>query len=327
MATESRHEDQLPAVIDEIVATYDQVSRINHLDLRPLPSREAVREILDGLKEILFPGYFGRRYFTPSNIRYHIGDRVYQVYRALAAQVYRSILHECRRTAGECDHCQDLAGELALRFLKRIPDLRRMLAGDVQALYDGDPAAKSLDEIIFSYPGLEAVAVYRIAHELWQMGVPLLPRIMTEIAHSTTGIDIHPGARIGRNFFVDHGTGVVVGETCEIGDNVKIYQGVTLGALSISKDDRGAVIRGRKRHPTIRDGVTIYSGATLLGGETVVGEGSTVGGNVWLTHSVPANSVVFVEEPALRVEDKHTRKRSGAKKVGRARTRRRSKGQ
>jgi serine O-acetyltransferase len=198
-----------------------------------------------------------------------------------------------------------------------------MLAGDVQALYDGDPAAKSLDEIIFSYPGLEAVAVYRIAHELWQMGVPLLPRIMTEIAHSTTGIDIHPGARIGRNFFVDHGTGVVVGETCEIGDNVKIYQGVTLGALSISKDDRGAVIRGRKRHPTIRDGVTIYSGATLLGGETVVGEESTVGGNVWLTHSVPANSVVFVEEPALRVEDKHTRKRSEAKKVGRARTRRR----
>ena len=308
MFSEGRHEDQLPGIIDAIVATYDEVSRIKHLDLRPLPSREAVRDILEGLKEILYPGYFGRRHFTPSNIRYHIGDRVYQVYRALSDQVYRSILHDCRRSSGECDHCREGAREIALAFLRCIPDIRRMLAGDVQALYDGDPAAKSLDEIIFSYPGLEAVTVYRIAHELYGLGVPLLPRIMTEIAHSTTGIDIHPGAKIGKNFFVDHGTGVVIGETCEIGDNVKIYQGVTLGALSFPKDERGDLVRGRKRHPTISDGATIYSGATLLGGDTVVGERSTIGGNVWLTHSVPANSVVVVEEPALRVEDKGRRK-------------------
>ncbi|HUX00735.1 MAG: serine O-acetyltransferase EpsC [Phycisphaerae bacterium] len=321
MSTEGRYEDRLPAIIDAIVATYDEVSRINHLDLRPLPSREAVQEILEGLKEILYPGYFGRRNFTPSNIRYHIGDRVYQVYRALADQVYRSILHECRRSEGECDHCRETAREIALEFLMRIPDIRRRLAGDVQALYDGDPAAKSLDEIIFSYPGLEAVTVYRIAHELYGLGVPLLPRIMTELAHSATGIDIHPGAKIGKNFFVDHGTGVVVGETCEIGDNVKIYQGVTLGALSFPKDGRGDLIRGRKRHPTICDGVTIYSGATLLGGDTVVGKGSTIGGNVWLTHSVPDDSVVVVEEPGLRVEERG--KQKGKRRSGTAVSKRR----
>ena len=321
MSTEGRHEDRLPAIIDAIVATYDEVSRINHLDLRPLPSREAVQEILEGLKEILYPGYFGRRNFTPSNIRYHIGNRVYQVYRVLADQVYRSILHECRRSEGECDHCRQTAREIALEFLGRIPDIRRRLAGDVQALYDGDPAAKSLDEIIFSYPGLEAVTVYRIAHELYGLGVPLLPRIMTELAHSATGIDIHPGAKIGKNFFVDHGTGVVVGETCEIGDNVKIYQGVTLGALSFPKDGRGDLIRGRKRHPTIRDGVTIYSGATLLGGDTVVGEGSTIGGNVWLTHSVPDDSVVVMEEPGLRVEERS--KQKGNRQSGTAVSKRR----
>jgi len=323
MSDKTRHEDELPEVVDRIVATYEDVSKINHLGLRLLPSREAIVEILHGLKEILYPGYFGRRHFTRKNIRYHIGDRVYRVFRGLSEQIYRSILHECRRSTGECDHCRGIAQGSALRFLKRIPDIRRMLAGDVQALYDGDPAAKSLDEIIFSYPGLEAVTVYRIAHELWEMQIPLLPRIMTEIAHSATGIDIHPGARIGRNFFVDHGTGVVIGETCEIGDNVKIYQGVTLGALSFPKDERGAVIRGRKRHPTIGDHVTIYSGATLLGGETVVGKGSTVGGNVWLTHSVPPNSVVAVEEPGLKVEDKAKRERRERPKPGPTKARRR----
>ncbi len=323
MSDKTRCEDELPGVVDRIVATYEDVFKINHLDLRLLPSREAVVEILHGLKEILYPGYFGRRHFTRKNIRYHIGDRVYQVFRGLSEQIYRSILHECRRSTGECDHCREIAQGCALRFLKRIPDIRRMLAGDVQALYDGDPAAKSLDEIIFSYPGLEAVTVYRIAHELWEMQIPLLPRIMTEIAHSATGIDIHPGARIGRNFFVDHGTGVVIGETCEIGDNVKIYQGVTLGALSFPKDERGAVIRGRKRHPTIGDRVTIYSGATLLGGETVVGKGSTVGGNVWLTHSVPPNSVVAVEEPSLKVEDKAKRETRERPKPGPTKARRR----
>jgi len=298
------HEESIPEIIGEIVATYDRLSKINHLGLRSLPSREAVSEIIDGLKEILYPGYFGRRHFTKQNIRYHIGDRIYQVYRLLTEQIYLSIIHECRRTEGECNHCDGLATRLAADFMRRLPRVRRLLQGDVQAAYDGDPAARSVDEIIFSYPGLAAITVYRIAHELREMKVPLLPRIMTEIAHSSTGVDIHPGACIGESFFIDHGTGVVIGETTEIGDNVKIYQGVTLGAMSFPKDETGQLIRGKKRHPTVEDEVTIYSGATLLGGDTVVGKGSTIGGNVWLTHSVPPHSIIMIEEPALVVEDK-----------------------
>jgi len=304
MASESDQAGGVPEIIDETVGTYDTISSINHLGRRALPSREAVAGILDGFREILFPGYFGRRSFTRENIRYHIGDRIWQVYRLLKEQIYLSIVHGHQQDDGPPATFRDRANDLALACLRRIPRLRERLEGDVQALYDGDPAAKSLAEIIFAYPGLQAVTVYRIAHELWEMNVPLLPRIMTEMAHSATGIDIHPGARIGRRFFIDHGTGVVIGETTEIGDNVKLYQGVTLGALSFPKDQNGQVIRGRKRHPTLGDNVTIYSGATLLGGETVVGEGSTIGGNVWLTHSVPPNSVVMIEEPALVVADK-----------------------
>jgi len=304
MDTPSSQDGDIPEIIDRIVGTYEAISRINHLGRRALPSRETVADILAGLKEILYPGYFGRRNFTRENIRYHIGDRVWQVHRLLLEQIRLSLLHGRPETEEERHTCSRRASDVAVEFLRRIPRLREFLEEDVQALYDGDPAAKSLEEIIFSYPGLEAVTVYRIAHELWQMEVPLLPRIMTEMAHSATGIDIHPGARIGRRFFIDHGTGVVIGETTEIGDNVKIYQGVTLGALSFPKDEKGEVVRGRKRHPTLGDHVTIYSGATLLGGETVVGEGSTIGGNVWLTHSVPPGSVVMIEEPALVVAGK-----------------------
>jgi len=307
-------EDQLPQIITDIVATYGDISKINHLDDRPLPSRQAVVELIEGLKEILYPGYFGRRHFTPQNIAYHIGDRVYQVYRLLAEQVYLSILHDCRRTQGQCTHCGDLAADTAVEFMRRLPRIRRMLEGDVQAAYEGDPAAKSLDEIIFSYPGVEAVTVYRVAHELWDLKVPLLPRIMTEIAHSATGIDVHPGAAIGEHFFIDHGTGVVIGETSEIGANVRIYHGVTLGAKSVPKGEKMERMRGAKRHPTIEDDVTIYPGATLLGGETVVGRGSTIGGNVWLTHSVPPNSVVMIEDPGLRVAEK--RKETEARRAG-----------
>jgi len=312
-------EDGLPEIIERIVRTYDEVSKINQLGIRQLPSRDAVVELIRGLKEILYPGYFGRRNLTRENVPYHIGDKVHNVYRQLAEQIYLSVQHECRRTEqSECGHCRKLAGDLGLQFLQRLPEVRRLLAGDVQATYDGDPAARSLDEIIFSYPGVAAITVYRLAHELWRLSVPLLPRIMTEIAHSETGIDIHPGAVIGENFFIDHGTGVVIGETTEIGRNVKIYQGVTLGALSFAKDEKGELLRGRKRHPTIGDNVTIYSGATLLGGETVVGEGSTVGGNVWLTHAVPAQSFVRVEEPSLVVADKKKHAKAAADKAGAA---------
>jgi serine O-acetyltransferase len=317
-------EDELPRIIADIVATYGEVSKINHLDDRPLPSRQAVQEIIEGLKEVLYPGYFGRRHFTPQNIAYHIGDRVYRVYRLLAEQVYLGVLHDCQRTQGLCTHCGDLAADTAVEFMRRLPRLRQMLEGDVQAAYEGDPAAKSLDEIIFSYPGVEAVTVYRIAHELWDLKVPLLPRIMTEIAHSATGIDIHPGATVGKHFFIDHGTGVVIGETTQIGDNVRIYHGVTLGAKSVPKGEKMELIRSAKRHPTIEDDVTIYPGATLLGGETVIGKGSTIGGNVWLTHSVPPNSVVMIEDPGLVVAEKHAAKgagRAGGASKSRSKTR------
>ena len=188
-------------------------------------------------------------------------------------------------------------------FFSKLPMVREMLEYDVQAAFDGDPAAKSLDEIIFSYPCLVAISIYRLAHELFEQGIPLIPRMMTEYAHSITGIDIHPGARIGKSFFIDHGTGVVIGETCEIGNNVKLYQGVTLGALSFPKDERGKIIRGVKRHPTIEDDVTIYAGATILGGQTIIGKGSVVGGNVWLTHSIPPYTKVTIEEPRLRISE------------------------
>jgi serine O-acetyltransferase len=305
-------EDQLRDIIARVVRTYDEVSTINQLGLRRLPSRDAVADLLERLKEVLYPGYFGHQRLTRDNIHYHIGDQVHEVCRLLAEQIYLSVQHECRRTdRPECPHCRTLAADLSVRFLERVPELRRRLAGDVRAAYDGDPAARSLDEIIFSYPGVAAITVYRIAHELWDLDVPLLPRIMAEIAHGQTGIDIHPGARIGENFFIDHGTGVVIGETAEIGHNVKLYQGVTLGALSFPKDEAGRLLRGHKRHPTIGDNVTIYSGATLLGGETVVGEGSTIGGNVWLTHAVPPHSFVRLEEPGLVVAEKKGRR--GAK--------------
>jgi len=308
MARPSGRDEGIPKIIDDIVATYDSLSGTNHLSHRPLPSHTAVREAIEGLKEVLYPGYFGRRHLNRANIRFHIGDRIWQIHRMLTEQVYLSVLHECKLTQAECGHCESLAEETTLEFLRRIPAVRAMLAEDVQAAFDGDPAARSLDEIIFSYPGLEAVTVYRMAHELWELKVPLLPRIMSETAHSSTGIDIHPGARIGRSFFIDHGTGVVIGETTEIGDRVRLYQGVTLGALSLQKDDAGRLVRGTKRHPTIEDDVTIYAGATILGGQTVVGRGSTIGGNVWLTHSVPPQSVVMIEDPGLVVANKKSRK-------------------
>jgi len=293
--------------VEAVVKTYDEVSKINHLGLSPLPSREQIIEIITGLKEIVYPGYFGRQNFTRDNITFHIGDRMLSVFRALGQQIYRSFLHECQLASPDCDHCAKAAEQVALDFLGHIPKIRRLLAKDVQATYDGDPAAKSLDEIIFSYPGLEAITVYRFAHELHIMTVPLLPRIMTEYAHSITGVDIHPGATIGESFFIDHGTGVVVGETTQIGNNVKIYQGVTLGAHSFPKDEKGQLVRGRKRHPTIEDDVTIYSGATILGAEAVIGKGSVIGGNVWLTGPVPPGSVVTIESPGLVYRDKSRR--------------------
>jgi serine O-acetyltransferase len=227
-----------------------------------------------------------------------MGQAVTALFDMLSEQITHSIRHDCFRYDLSCSDCGDRGYETALAVLESIPSIRKILATDIRAAYEGDPAAKSHDEIIFSYPGIYAMSVYRVAHRLFELNVPLLPRIMTEHAHSITGIDIHPGARIGESFVIDHGTGVVIGETTVIGNNVRIYQGVTLGALSLPKN-AGEKLRGKKRHPSIADDVIIYSGATILGGDTVIGERSVIGGNVWITESVPPDTTVMMEPPRL----------------------------
>jgi len=292
------YRSQIPSLVEEIVDSCRTEQKTAHLVAALIPSKESVVEILEDLKGILFPGYFRRQEIDPFSLRYQIGSQVNNIFEKLAMQISRSIRHECRRLNNLCTFCIERGQKEALVFLGKIPSLRKILATDVQAAYDGDPAAKSLDEIIFSYPGLQAIATYRMAHEIHAQGVPLLPRIMTEHAHSATGIDIHPGAQIGDTFFIDHGTGVVIGETTEIGKAVKIYQGVTLGALSFPKDSEGNIIRGRKRHPTIQDEVTIYSNATILG-PILIGARSVIGGNTWITREVPPDTVVTMETPHL----------------------------
>jgi len=264
----------------------------------PIPSKEAVIDIIQQLRGILFPGYFSREKIDPVNLKYNLGRSVSHVFDMLAEQVVRSIRHDCLRYHQPCSECRERGQKVALDLIDAIPAIRRRLASDVRATYQGDPAAKSTDEIIICYPGIYAITVYRIAHRLYVHEVPLLPRIMTEYAHSITGIDIHPGADIGERFVIDHGTGVVIGETTRIGNNVRIYQGVTLGGLSIPMGS-GDSLRGRKRHPTIEDDVIIYSGATILGGAAVIGARSVIGGNVWITESVPPDTRVVMETPKL----------------------------
>jgi len=257
-----------------------------------LPSRAAVIEALKRLFEAFFPGFVGRQFLTHANVAFHTGALLDEVAEELTEQIYAAVCHEGLNEEGDRERCRGFAEDAVIRLFERLPEVRRRLLLDVQAGYDGDPAAKNANEVIFSYPGLVAIATYRVAHELELLGVPLLPRIMTEWAHSRTGIDIHPGATIGERFFIDHGTGVVIGETSIIGNNVKLYQGVTLGALSFPKDERGNLIRGLRRHPEIGDNVVIYGGATLLGSVTI-GEGAVIGGNVWLTQSVPPHTKVI----------------------------------
>ncbi len=290
---------------EEIVSSYDVEERTRRIGESFLPSRSKIVEIVDRLRQILFPGFFGHKRLTKENVRYHVGNLLVRLADELGEQITHCICSD--RACPECDSpevCRQRANHIARDFLSRIPMIRTALAFDAQAAYDGDPAAKSIDEVIYSYPGFYAVMVYRLAHELVTLNVPLMPRIMSEHAHSITGTDIHPGATIGRSFFIDHATGVIIGETTEIGNNVKIYQGVTLGALSFPKDERGRAIKGLKRHPTIEDGVTIYANATILGGETVIGRGATINGNVFVTQSVSAESTVGTERPELKVKTK-----------------------
>jgi serine O-acetyltransferase len=287
----------------QLLDSYVGDPRAVRISQRYLPSREAIVEILEIVLDLMYPGYFGRRDLNHDNLGEHVGGLI----GALAPKLEREIEHclcygrERQDATLAMGECAPRAHDLADIFLGRLPEIRRLLVRDVQAAFDGDPAATNLDEVILAYPGVLAVSVYRIAHALYDLGVPMMARIMTEWAHSKTGCDIHPGAKIGPAFFIDHATGVVIGETTEIGEGVKLYQGVTLGALSFPRDANGQIIRGRKRHPTVESGSTLYANATILGGETVVGDHSVIGGSVFLARSVPPRSRVSLKEPELRV--------------------------
>ncbi len=302
-------EQRLETLADRLVDSYYADPRTQHLDSTFLPNRQKAIEAVDLLRMLLFPGFFEQERLTSANIGPLTRNRVRQIRDLLYDQARQSLRHaancDVRGVSGDqtqreaCERCDEQAAHIVDAFLERLPETRRLLALDVQAAFEGDPAAVHTDEVIFCYPGLTAVFVYRIAHEFYRMGVPLLARLMSEYAHSTTGIEIHPGAKIGESFFIDHGAGVVIGETTVIGNRVKIYQGVTLGALSTKG---GQAWRGRKRHPTIEDDVTIYGGAIILGGDTIIGRGSTIGGSVFLTSSVPPHHTVGMKPPELRLQ-------------------------
>ncbi len=291
-------EKRLQRLVDQIAETYKGDSGINFIDAANLPVRGQILEILQLLFEVLFPGHTGNKRVTKSNVKYVIGDLLSQIHGELADQVKRAYQYKCR--LDNCDRCDcaKMGEKVTVELLGELPRIRQLLKGDVHAAFDGDPAARSYEEIVISYPCITAIAIYRIAHELGVRQVPLIPRIMSECAHARTGIDIHPGARIGEGFFIDHGTGVVIGETTIIGDNVKIYQGTTLGALSFPRDERGRIIKGGKRHPTIEDDVTIYAEATILG-DVTIGKGAIIGGNTWIKESVPPGVTVTSPTPDL----------------------------
>ncbi len=294
----SSHRKELSKAISSILSSLEDDRLFAHVGDEPIHFSTSVKEMIEKFREILFPGYFSKEKIDGANVVYSLGQSISQLYDILSEQIIHVLRHDCLRYGRTCSECESSGNDLALEVIKAIPRLRLSLAEDIKGAYEGDPAAKSHDEIIFSYPGLYAIMVYRIAHILFTFKVPQLPRIMSEHAHSLTGIDIHPGARIGERFVIDHGTGIVVGETSIIGNNVRIYQNVTIGALSLPPN-AGVKLRDAKRHPTIEDDVIIYSGATILGGETIVGTRSVVGGNVWLTESIPPDTKVFMESPGL----------------------------
>lgn len=292
-------DQQLSDLTDRLVASVRGLPALHRLGHGYLPNRRTVTVAIDQLVQVVYPGFFGRQGLTNAMLPYHVGELLGSLSDGLFEPVryclrFREGRDDCPETKARCD---SEAETIVVEFLAALPALREKVALDVQAHFDGDPAATSPEETIFSYPGLFAITVQRLAHEMYRAQVPLLPRVMTEIAHTQTGIDIHPGAQLGPRLFIDHGTGVVIGETAVLGSGVKLYQGVTLGALAPAK---GQQLRGKRRHPTIEDDVTIYAGATILGGDTVIGRGSTIGGNVFLTQSIPAQTRVVAEPPVLR---------------------------
>ncbi|MCH7526197.1 MAG: serine acetyltransferase [Planctomycetes bacterium] len=305
--------DKLPPLVNRIVTSYREDPRTRHIGRVFFPSRAQIIELIERLLELIYPGFVGRQNLTDHNIAFHVGELLPRIGQLAHHQIYQSLCYaEYLDREGPPDELpgDGKARELTHAFLERLPTIRSALADDVQAAVDGDPAVTNSDEVILAYPGQLAVTVYRLAHELHTLGVPLMPRFMTEWAHQMTGIDIHPGAAIGQSFFIDHGTGVVIGETTHIGDQVKLYQGVTLGAISFPKDDRGRVVRQEKRHPTVEDHVTVYASATILGGDTVIGAHSVIGGSVFLTSSVPPWSTVTMNIPDLRIKGPDGKRRT-----------------
>ena len=296
MQNKNTTNDKTEELVNEMLKSYQEYPISTRLNVTNILNRETLIDILEKVREILFPGYYDNTRVRAEYARYIVGEKIEFVQYHLTKQVAIAL-----GTLEICEDCErsvltQKAEKIVEAFLEKLPDLREILATDIQAFYEGDPAAYSFDEIILSYPGLFAISTYRIAHELWNLKVPLIPRIMTEYAHGKTGIDIHPGATIGKYFFIDHGTGIVIGETTEIGDHVKIYQGVTLGGLSTRK---GQALKGVKRHPTIGNNVTIYSGTSVLGGNTVIGDNVTIGGNTFVVRSVPADMKVSARAPEL----------------------------
>ena len=279
-------------LVDEILDSYNKFGLINRSNTENFPNRQNVVSVLQDLQSLIFPGFKYAEDIDPINIRYTTGQKVNNIIAKLTKEIQKSLIYTLTQKKGSAEkiedsHCFKLSEKTAIALVEEIPEIRRKLSLDTMAAFKGDPAAKSNEEVILSYPGLQAISVYRIANFLHKNGIPIIPRIMSEHVHGTTGIDIHPGATIGESFFIDHGTGVVIGESCIIGNNVKIYQGVTLGALSVKKE-----LMNKKRHPTIEDDVTIYANATILGGNTVIGRKSIIGGNTWVTESVAPESII-----------------------------------
>jgi serine O-acetyltransferase len=300
--------DRMPRdAVDELLQTYSETGGINYLDAAAtLPSRLAIESACTELMSLMFPGFRSEALVSSEDLAETTRARV----RNLQARLKKEICRSLGKIPSD-EKTERRADEILRYFLSKLPEVRKMLWTDIDAAYEGDPAAQSYEEIILAYPALEAIAIQRMAHELYSKELPLIPRIMTEWAHSRTGIDIHPGAKIGSHFFIDHGTGVVIGETCEIGSRVKLYHGVTLGARSFQKNEHGKIKKGGKRHPKVEDDVTIYPNSTVLGGETVIGARSTIGGNVFLVQSVPPDSLVYYEEKQLQIVPKRPRKTDG----------------
>ncbi|MDD5727767.1 MAG: hypothetical protein PHV59_04300 [Victivallales bacterium] len=296
--------EYLNGLLTKICATYQDTKGINHIEGFNLPRQKEILEVIDKLMEVVFPGFSGMRDYSLETIAYNIGGVISCIYCELMDQVVRSFQYRCAKT--DCENCKvpEMAEAAVKSLLDSIPAIRETMKLDIAAAYAGDPAAMSIDEIVVSYPGIKAITIQRFAHVLYQHNVPLIPRMMTEYAHSATGIDIHPGAELKKGIFIDHGTGGVIGETAVIGNNVKIYQGVTLGALSFPRDADGEIIRGKRRHPTLEDDVTIYSGATVLG-NIVIGKGSVIGGNAWIISDVAPYSQVTIRPQEHKIRSKN----------------------